>query len=505
MAATGLLGINPYQKGVDIDFSTKPTNLAINLMQQDAARKEALDKYFMDYEKSLDPSGMREQDKNVFLNKLAETKQYYLKNRDKILNPAKYGAEAQSQLMSGYKGVLSAIDQSKQRAAQDRVIAPLYIDAKKNNRTIPPEVEAALERNKLSIGDPNHVGFDPLNFDAYDQHDPLKYAAGIYGKMKQSEGPSKKVWNSSLGRYEIETPKDYDKSIINPLRMEVSSELKKDRGLRDQVVAVANDPARLAQVAQAYQKFTGTPIKNTLEDIGLAYTLSLKPGATVEKKDWEDDYKTKARWQQNFDDELARKAVQGIGTSIVQGALNNLRPVKVINGTENWFDLPLPSNVMEDFKVPGVERTWVTNPNYNPKAKPGTPGSEEFISKPGTKQTLLPVNYVTVRDGKIYGFIKPVDANGNPVAGKADQIEIPVKVLAQQIVKKGGITDSKSAAGVEQVTKELEGGMKNILPKSSAVKQQIKASDIPAKAAASGYSPEDYKKLLIGRGVKIIY
>lgn len=497
MAATGLLGINPYQKGVDIDFSTKPTNLAINLMQQDAARKEALDKYFMDYEKSLDPSGMREQDKNVFLNKLAETKQYYLKNRDKILNPAKYGAEAQSQLMSGYKGVLSAIDQSKQRAAQDRVIAPLYIDAKKNNRTIPPEVEAALERNKLSIGDPNHVGFDPLNFDAYDHHDPLKYSANIYSRIKPSEGPAQKVWNKSLGDYEVLINKDYNKSAIAPLRMEVTSELKKDRGLQDQIRSVASDPARLAQVAKAYQDFTGVPMKNTMEDIGLGYTIALKPPPVTDRQKY-DNWKEQLNYQVALNDQQARRAVQGVGTSIVQGALNNPKPV-INNGVrETWHDLPLPANVIEGFKVPGVERTWVKNNKWNPN----DPDSPEFISKPGTKMTLLPITSITARNGKLYGTIKPTDANGNPVSGKADQILIPTKLLAQDLVNKGGITDSKSAAGVEQVTKEINEGMKNILPQNRSIQgfkykgKVFTQAQLDKAAKLSGMSTDEYIKAL---------
>ena len=109
MAATGLLGINPYYKGAAIDVS-KPVNLAIQLHQKEEAKKEALDKYFMDYEKSLNSAGMRQQDQDVFLRKLARNKDYYLRNREKILNPSKYGAEAQSEYMAGFKGILSDIE-----------------------------------------------------------------------------------------------------------------------------------------------------------------------------------------------------------------------------------------------------------------------------------------------------------------------------------------------------------------------------------------------------------
>ena len=184
MAATGLLGVNPYYKGTDVDISSKPVNLAIQLHQKEEAKKEALDKYFMDYEKSLNPAGMRQQDQDVFLKKLQENKAYYLKNRDKILNPARYGAEAQSQYMANFKGILSDIDKSKQLAANGKVIATAMMDAKKNNRTVPKEVADAIYNNELSMGDNRHQAFDPVNFDAYDKHDPTKYQQSIYSKIK---------------------------------------------------------------------------------------------------------------------------------------------------------------------------------------------------------------------------------------------------------------------------------------------------------------------------------
>ena len=79
MAATGLLGFNPYGKGVAIDFS-KPTQIAIQLEQREQAKREALEKSFMDYEKSINPAGMRKVDSDVFLQKLAENKSFYLQN-----------------------------------------------------------------------------------------------------------------------------------------------------------------------------------------------------------------------------------------------------------------------------------------------------------------------------------------------------------------------------------------------------------------------------------------
>ena len=177
MAATGLLGINPYQKGVAIDISSKPVNLAMQLHQHEEAKKEALDKYFMDYEKSINPAGMRGQDQDVFLNGLGEAKQYYLQNNKEILNPAKYGAEKQSEYMAKLKKAQSIIDQSKQAAANEKVDREHYYQAQKEGLDVPDGYLQDVERSHLPL---NHPQYQPL--DAYKYNFTKPFDEGAFSK-----------------------------------------------------------------------------------------------------------------------------------------------------------------------------------------------------------------------------------------------------------------------------------------------------------------------------------
>ena len=177
MAATGLLGINPYQKGVAVDISSKPINLAIQLEQKEQAKREALDKYFMDYEKSINPAGMRGQDQNVFLNSLGEAKQYYLQNNKEILNPAKYGADKQSEYMAKLKKAQSVIDQSKQAAANEKVDREHYFQAQKEGLDVPDGYLQDVERSHLPL---NHPQYQPL--DAYKYNFTKPFDEGAFSK-----------------------------------------------------------------------------------------------------------------------------------------------------------------------------------------------------------------------------------------------------------------------------------------------------------------------------------
>jgi hypothetical protein len=60
MASTGLLaGVNPYRGGnVAIDFTSKPLQVFLQMQQKQQAKAEAIDKYYKDYEKTLNSAGL---------------------------------------------------------------------------------------------------------------------------------------------------------------------------------------------------------------------------------------------------------------------------------------------------------------------------------------------------------------------------------------------------------------------------------------------------------------
>jgi hypothetical protein len=181
MAATGLLGINPYFKGVSIDTS-KPVNLAIQLEQKNQAKREALDKYFMDYEKSINPAGMRSQDQDIVLKKLNENKQFYMQNRDCILNPSKCGADAQSKYMAGFKDILSDISKSKQASAEDKVLQNTYSRVKTQGLEIPDGFMEAVQQSQKPI----YAGYKPVDlfqFDFNKKYDESEFTKNVWGGL----------------------------------------------------------------------------------------------------------------------------------------------------------------------------------------------------------------------------------------------------------------------------------------------------------------------------------
>jgi hypothetical protein len=217
MAATGLLGINPYFKGVNLDISSKPVNLAIQLEQKNQAKREALDKYFMDYEKSINPAGMRSQDQDIVLKKLNDNKQFYMQNRDRILNPSKYGAEAQSRYMAGFKDILSDISKSKQASAEDKVLQNTYSRVKTQGLEIPDGFMEAVQESQKPI----YAGYKPVDLFQFDFNKPFsteKFQRDIFAGIEPDKinvGSRRNKEGQIINIYKNEFDKDSLKSFAN--------------------------------------------------------------------------------------------------------------------------------------------------------------------------------------------------------------------------------------------------------------------------------------------------
>ena len=203
MASTGLLtGINPYRGGnVAIDFISKPTQYIIQELQHQKAKAEATDKYFMDWEKSLNTAGIGEDERKMFAEKLNTLKGFGIKNKDRINNPSKYGYDALSTLEAGFKDLQSFIEGSKQKTAENKAFKTFTDQQRAQGKLIDGDIEA-WKGASLPYG-AGYVAPDTSKIKIYDPHDPTKYQQSIYSRVKTTELPGEKVWNKSLGDYQM--------------------------------------------------------------------------------------------------------------------------------------------------------------------------------------------------------------------------------------------------------------------------------------------------------------
>jgi hypothetical protein len=344
VAATGLLGINPYQKGIALDISSKPVNLAIQLEQKNQAKREALDKYFMDYEKSINPAGMRSQDQDIVLKKLNDNKQFYMQNRDRILNPSKYGAEAQSQYMAAFKDILADISKSKQASAEDKVAMNFYQKAKTSNLDIPDGFIEAIQQSQKPI----YAGYKPVDlfqFDFNKKYDESEFTKNVWGGLTL---PTKEVPTKlPNGQLQYTKTSYLTPDIAQTVALNAINEYKNKPGSTKNFNNLMKDSnifsAAEREFGEAF-KYTDPKTKTvvrpkieTPEQFVTGYALLKKPIGEISRGKAEYDWLTQFRMREAGANARANKIA---GAGVIEGNIMDVIPDqdlksgnKIINGT----------------------------------------------------------------------------------------------------------------------------------------------------------------------------
>ncbi len=282
MAATGLLGINPYQKGEVLDISSKPVNLSIQNMQHEYAKNEALDKYFMDMDKNVNLAGVRSIDQDAVLQKLAENRDLFFKNKDAIRHPEKYGTDLYNKFMNNYRDALGIVNESKETVGTLKALQTLQAQAKARGEVVDDNVLHGIADMEYGVRDTRHKKFDVANFSSYIPSDVNKYRSELKnvtlnpGKEETDYStvvlPGNKEERYFIKHYpDLNELQSYSNSKINSQNPKIAM------GERKFAQAVLDSPSEVARLGQIYKERTNQEMPKTLEGVHLAHTLELAP------------------------------------------------------------------------------------------------------------------------------------------------------------------------------------------------------------------------------------
>lgn len=280
MASTGLLsGVNPYRGGnVAIDFTSKPLQVFLQMQQKQQAKAEAIDKYYKDYEKTLNSGGLTPEEQKIFTNKLNEVKGFAIKNKEKLTNPSKYGYDTQATVDAGFRELSNYLGGAKQKAgtikafksfhdkaiAEGKHVSPNYIEVW-NNATKPygaGYIEPSMDQIKI---------YDPFNDRKYESNITTNLTPMIEEKeevifdpiTKQETGFSKKIKKSILTDDQVQ--KLGDNSL---------TDFKTNEGTREWFTELYQDPenikkvnARFGEVYKSVDPMTGKEVIPTIKNV----------------------------------------------------------------------------------------------------------------------------------------------------------------------------------------------------------------------------------------------
>jgi hypothetical protein len=337
MASTGLLGFNPYGGGFQFDPSSKIVNLAVQLEQKEQAKKGALEKYFMDYEKSVNPAGLSKGESDIFLKKYNDNKQFWMKNKEAILNPSKYGYDAQSQYMANLKDQMGYINEAKQANEQRKAFNSFIAKAKAEGKDISDNVLDITSNAAKPVG-AGYIAPDLAQVQVFKPHDPISYLNDLKKVNRIETEPELK----REGAYDVFTSKKIPD--LNEAIQVANGKLKNDKGYEKYILNLAQDPQQLIGLGKIYQQRIGKQFNpQSIEDVSLAYTLS---GLPIEKS--KPTYRTNLEAQSSA---IAsrQKTYSPYGTSVDGNILDNIgsEPIVLQSGSK-------------------IEKGVVTDKNNNP-------------------------------------------------------------------------------------------------------------------------------------------
>lgn len=447
MASTGLLGVNPYRGGnVAIDITSKPTQLAIGLKQKEQAKAEAVDKYFKDYEKSLNPAGLGKAELDMFAKKLKEVQNYGIQNKQAITNPSKYGYDAQSTLMAGFKDLQGFIEQSKQATAERKAFKDYINQAIKSGKHVSDNYLDVLNNAMKPVG-AGYVPPDLTQVDIYDPHDDISF---IDKTWKGIDLPGEIVEEREVvngqptDRVKSVKVESITPSVAKNYAQRARSYYRSNLGTQEQYNQLAQDRDFVSQLNPVYKKYFGTDIK-TPEDLTVAYGLATKQPKKEDvsgydySKLWyanksKQDQMSVAAYKQSLEDAAASDNFSGALSDLVKKG-TEVKPIynSDTKQKENWTVVPLPREVKSKFTSPVVEVS------YDAKGNPKTE----------TKQKEFDYILVDPR-GKFYGFNDRYEVNDEGVAvkvkGKFDKKPIDSEEMVSELLKPYTSTKNRNTA-----------------------------------------------------------
>ena len=276
MASTGLLaGVNPYRGGnVAIDFTSKPTQYIIQQLQHQQAKAEATDKYYKDWEKSLNTAGIGEQERRMFTEKLNQVKGYAIKNKEQINNPSKYGYDAQSTLEAGFKELQSFLEGSKQKTAELKAYKTFSDQQRAQGKQIDGDIEV-LRDASLPYG-AGYIAPDTSRIKIYDAWDPSKYKDTLRNVtqnagLADSDYSTVTLPGNKEERYFIKHYPD-----LNELK-EISKGSLTKLGEQKYADYLLDDPAEVLRLGKIYKERTNEEMPKNREGVFLAHTIAEAP------------------------------------------------------------------------------------------------------------------------------------------------------------------------------------------------------------------------------------
>lgn len=420
------------------------TQLYAQLMQHRQARNDAFDQYIRNLNTKINPEGLRNQDRPVFNDKLAEWQKFGMDHRNEI-QTRKNGADVQFE--QGFQRLQNLISQSKGTEEQKKPLIQMLLDPEKRDRLgdeIIPAIHAhdqplyAKDKNGKWAENPewkpldyNSVTFNPKPFDQD------KYFKGLEDIKRMDMPPIVTTDPKTFTQTEVKNSV-FDQDAKNLAAQRAVTEYSQNPSFKSFIDKL--DPKQYNDV---YKQHFGHDIQNP-GDVAAAYTMKgLQQKVTTSKIDPDTFARQQAMESIRFAHE---KALANYKKALTDGDKD-----KADLWIDNYID-----NMVKDAKLQGEYKN-AAGQTVVEKDIPLDATLSKALTKQGKEPDALritadgqfrPIYYQKGEDVKDQTtYKKPLGSNGNYAVDKV----LSVPISADQVKLALG-----KQSGVKQMNKEMK-------------------------------------------------
>lgn len=268
---------NPFGGGAVIFDSAPYANLYLQQQQRELAKDEALDKYFQDWDKSINPAGMRQQDTEDLINLMNENKSFYFQNKKAIKNPALDNGRAYNEWYARNKEASGLVNRSKEVAQKEELINRNILQAKQKGLPITDRVLEDLSSFRKSLRSGQWRDFNPDNLDFQPKpFDPMRFTKDIFGDVKFGErlqSETKVPETKTIRRiYETYMPNE----ALPTVQARAAAAYKTSPSVKEFVDSTIQNSVEFQKLNSLFNSRFGKNIENT-DEAAAAVALSFSP------------------------------------------------------------------------------------------------------------------------------------------------------------------------------------------------------------------------------------
>lgn len=276
-------------------IDTRPhTMLYAQLMQRKQAKDAAVDDYVRNLNKNVNPAGMRNQEREVFEQKLKDWQRFGVENKDKLRNPRGDKGEASMEFQARYQDIMNLINESKGEEEKKKPLVEIMTDPNKRDRLNEEEIFPKINLHDKPLYTKDELGNyvrdeERKSFNVAD----LNFNPKPFEQDKFFQGLDD-VKPSQSSESVVKNPKDLTKTVIttsvftpsdrNVIASRAVAEYGQNKSFKDFVDNL--DPSEYNDI---HKQAFGDDIQNG-GDLAAAYALKGKQQTAVATKIEEDAF-----------------------------------------------------------------------------------------------------------------------------------------------------------------------------------------------------------------------